>query len=147
MNPVTLSEPSAVCPVGTVTRTVPPVGTVVDLGSEVQLVVSTGVADLSDVSITGIQIPANLRRSGIVKSLFVTVTNDATAAGDGTGTVTLTGTDGSVFTGTFTNLVPGASQTFSWDWTVPSSQVVTWTIEVTVGGVVVDSAIRTTNIQ
>jgi hypothetical protein len=148
VNPVNLSEPSAVCPEGTVIRTVPPAGTEVAAGSEVQLVVSTGaVADLSDVSITSVQIPANLARVGIVKTLFVTVTNAATAAGSGTGTVTLTGTDGSAFTDTFTNLVPGASQTSSWNWTVPGSQTVVWTIEVTVNGVVVDSATRTTNIR
>jgi hypothetical protein len=148
VNPVNLSEPSAVCPVDTVIRTVPPAGTEVAAGSEVQLVVSTGpVADLSDVSITSVQIPANLARSGIVKTLFVTITNAATAAGSGTGTVTLSGTDGSAFTNTFTNLVPGASLTSSWNWTVPSSQTVIWTIEVTVNGVVVDSVTRQTAIR
>jgi len=119
-----------------------------DSGDTVTLTVSLGpVADVSDVSISSVLIPANLRRTGIVKTLFVTVTNDAAAAGDGTGTVTLTGTDGSVFTGTFTNLVPGASQTFSWDWTVPPSQTVIWTIEVTVNSVVVDSATTQTVIR
>jgi hypothetical protein len=107
----------------------------------------TPPADLSDVSITSVQIPASLARVGVVKTLSVTVTNDATAAGAGTGTVTLRGTDGSVFTGTFTNLVPGASKAFSWNWTVPSAQTLVWTINVTVNGVVVDSATRTTQIR
>jgi hypothetical protein len=129
----------------------PTAGVAVDLGSTVNVTLSyapcTPPADLSDVSITNVLIPLNLARIGIVKTLSVTVTNDATAAGAGTGTVTLRGTDGSVFTGTFTNLVPGASQAFSWNWTVPSSQTVVWTIEVTVDGAVVDSATRQTVIQ
>jgi energy-converting hydrogenase Eha subunit B len=119
-----------------------------DPGDTVTLTISLGtVADLSDVSITSVQIPLNLARSGIVKTLSVTVRNDATAAGAGTGTVTLSGTDGSVFTDTFTNLAPGLSHTSSWNWTVPSSQTVVWTIEVTVDGVVVDSATRQTVIR
>jgi hypothetical protein len=119
-----------------------------DPGDTVTLTISLGtVADLSDVSITSVQIPLNLARSGIVKTLSVTVRNDATAAGAGTGTVTLSGTDGSVFTDTFTNLAPGLSHTSSWNWTVPSSQTVVWTIEVTVDGAVVDSATRQTVIQ
>ena len=129
----------------------PTAGVAVDVGSTVNVTLSyapcTPPADLSDVSITSVQIPASLARVGVVKTLSVTVTNDATAAGAGTGTVTLRGTDGSVFTGTFTNLVPGASKAFSWNWTVPSAQTLVWTINVTVNGVVVDSATRTTQIR
>jgi beta-lactam-binding protein with PASTA domain len=129
----------------------PTAGVVVDEGSTVNVTLSyapcTPPADLSDVSITSVQIPASLARIGAVKTLSVTVTNDATAAGAGTGTVRLAGTDGSVFTGSFTNLAPGASQAFSWNWTVPSSQTVVWAINVTVNGVVVDSATRTTQIR
>jgi len=111
-----------------------------DPGDTVTLTVSLGpVASQSDVSISSVQIPLNLIRSGIVRELTVAVTNDEAAAANGTGTVTVSGTDGSLFTGTFTNLVPGASQSFRWAWTVPASQTVIWTIEVRVNGVVVDT--------
>jgi beta-lactam-binding protein with PASTA domain len=113
----------------------------------VDLVVSTGPLDLSDISITSISVPLNVRRSGVVKQVGVTIKNAASAAGPGSGTVTLSGTDGSEFTADFVDLAPGSSLPFQFDWLSPESQLVIWTATVTVGGEIVDTVTARTNVQ
>ena len=146
VNPVNTTQPDA-CPAGTVISTVPTSGTFVAAGSQVTLVVSTGVPILSDVSLTWVRLVTSLETSDRTLIIY-TITNAASAQASATGTATLTGTDGSSFTTNFTNLAPGSSQRVYVRWTTPSTpQTVTLTVTATVSGVDVDTLIGSVVVQ
>ena len=121
-----------------------------DPGDTVTLTVSNGpVVIMSDVTVSSVSVPSAVFQ-GVTRTVSVTIVNAATASGDGTGTVTVTATDGTNQVFTFTNLAPGATRTFSFSWTSPTNPVsgtVIWTFDVTVGGVIVDTATDSTKIR
>lgn len=99
---------------------------------------------LSDVSITDLSVPKSVF-DGSSNTLSLTVANDQAASEPATGTVLLTGSDGSEFTGSFSNLKPGRKLKFLFRWTarlaVPTvPQTVEWVASATVNGAIVDGA-------
>jgi hypothetical protein len=119
----------------------------VTAGTAVDLVVSTGPAILSDVSLEWGRIPARVSTSNSTLIIYK-ITNASTAQAAATGTVTLTGSDGSSFTASFTNLAPGALQRVAEIWLSPGTpQTVNWTLTATVSGVVVDTLTASTVVQ
>jgi len=99
---------------------------------------------LSDVSITDLSVPTSLL-DGKTSRLSVTVANDKTASEPATGTLLLTGSDGSEFTASFTNLNPGKKVKFAFRWTahlaVPTvPQTVEWVASATVNDLLIDGA-------
>jgi len=131
-----------------------PAGTVVtmayfDASAAVEKTASTTaegqpVPVLSDVSITDLAVPKSVF-DGSVNKLSVTVANDKLATAAASGSVLLTGSDGSEFTANFTNLKAGLKQKFSFNWTAKLadpvvSETVEWVASVTVNGQLVDGA-------
>jgi hypothetical protein len=116
-------------------------------GDPVDLVISTGPVVMSDVTAQWLRVPSTFP-AGATGRIVYRVLNDASAATPATGTATLTGTDGSSFTTSFTNLAPGSNQRVIVTWTAPvQPQTVDWTLTVTVGGVVVDTLTESTIVQ
>ncbi|RRQ21587.1 choice-of-anchor F family protein [Thiohalobacter thiocyanaticus] len=111
--------------------------------------VSTPV--LSDVSITDLSVPTWVF-DGSPNMLSVTIQNDKLAAGFASGTVLLTGSDGSEFTASFSDLGVGKKLRFRFKWTaeladptVPES--VEWVASVTVADTIVDGAEALTEVK
>jgi hypothetical protein len=147
VNPVNTNEASVVCAAGTVIRTTPSAGTEVAIGSEVTLVVSTGTADLSDVTIDTFRVPTAIepRSQG---SLIVRIVNAADAEASGPVIVTLSGSDGSLFTASYPSLAPGGAERVIFRWMAPAeSQTVEWSLNVTVSGEIVDTATAETRVR
>jgi beta-lactam-binding protein with PASTA domain len=95
------------------------------VGDPVDLVVSLGPADLSDVSISSIFVPSSVPKS-VNRKFDVYIINDINAAGDGTGFVRIIGMDGATEWVTvdlpFSNLQPSTVATLlSTTWTSPST--------------------------
>ena len=104
--------------------------------------VSAPVPILSKVSITDLSVPTSVA-DGLSRTLMLTITNDKLAAAAATGEVLLTGTDGSEFKGTFTDLRVGGKLKFSFRWTAklvdPAvAATVEWRASVIVDGQKVD---------
>lgn len=141
----TASDPTIVA--GNVISQTPVAGTTVSAGTSVDLVVSTGPAVTTDVSLQWGRIPGTVTTDKRVVIVY-RIINSASATTAASGTATLVGTDGSSFTTNFTNLAPGTTQRVAINWTSPSlSQLVNWTLTATVGGVVVDTLTATTQVQ
>lgn len=103
---------------------------------------SATVPILSKVTVTNLLVPATVI-DGMSRTLLLTIANDKTAQAAATGEVLLTGTDGSEFRGTFTNLAVGKRQLFSFRWTAKLANPATpatveWRASVTVDGQKVD---------
>lgn len=99
---------------------------------------------LSDVSISDLAIPTTLA-DGLPRTLMLTITNDRQASEPASGEVLLTGSDGSEFRATFSNLRLGGKQKFNFRWTAELSdpsvpETVEWVASVTVNGQIVDGA-------
>jgi hypothetical protein len=99
---------------------------------------------LSDVSITDLSVPKSVF-DGSANKLFVTVANDKLATESASGSVLLTGSDGSEFTANFTNLGVGGKLKFSFNWTAKLAdpavpEDVEWVASVTVNDQLVDGA-------
>jgi hypothetical protein len=129
-----------------------PVGTVVTMSyadtseSQVKTASTTAVNEpmpiLSDVSITALLVPDQMfdRRS---RTLRMVIANDKLAAGSATGEVLLTGSDGTEFRATFTDLRVGGRQLFKFVWTADLAdpavpETVEWVGSVIVDGQIVD---------
>ena len=145
VNPVNIEEESVVCDAGLVLRTVPPGGTEVENGSEVTLVVATEPVILSDVTISKLTVPTY---AFTVASYPVSVRlQNASGAGpSGPGTVTVTGSDGTVFAGGFANIDPGEQLGIAFTWNPDTRGRVIWDAEVTISGVVVDTATKSSRV-
>jgi hypothetical protein len=94
------------------------------------------------VSITDLSVPTSVA-DGLSRTLMLTIANDKLAAAAATGEVLLTGTDGSEFKGTFTDLRVGGKLKFSFRWTAklvdPAvAATVEWRASVIVNGQKVD---------
>lgn len=99
---------------------------------------------LSDVSITDLSVPKSVF-DGSFNKLSLTVANDKLAAESASGSVLLTGSDGSAFTASFTNLNAGKSVKFSFNWTAKLAdpavaETVEWVASATVNDELVDEA-------
>jgi hypothetical protein len=97
---------------------------------------------LSKVTVTNLLVPATTV-DGMSRSLLLTIANDKTAQASATGEVLVTGTDGSEFRGTFTNLAVGKRQLFNFRWTAKLADPATpatveWRVSVNVDGQKVD---------
>jgi beta-lactam-binding protein with PASTA domain len=133
-----------VVPVGNVISQAPAAGTTVNSGSAVDLVVSIGPVPVQ-VSVEWIRVRESISTNTFEAIIYKIFNNDTTSV---TGTATLSGTDGSFFTESFTNLAPGTSDRVVERWTSPSTpQTVDWTLTVTVDGVVVDTLTASTVVQ
>jgi hypothetical protein len=129
-------EPSAVCAAGLVIRTDPAAGVEVAEDSEVQLVVSTGPVPVVDVDFAWVRVQPNVS-VGASTYIIYTVTNSETSPVSGT--VTVEGSDDTLFEDDFT-LAAGQFTRIVSRWVAPTvPQTVTWTATVTVSGVVVDT--------
>jgi hypothetical protein len=99
---------------------------------------------LSDVAITSLAVPDSVF-NGRQINLKLTIGNDSQADEAASGDVLLTGSDGSQFTASFTNLRVGGKLKFSWRWTAtlddPAvAETVEWVASVRVNGQIVDGA-------
>ncbi|PLW82509.1 hypothetical protein CWI75_12220 [Kineobactrum sediminis] len=100
----------------------------------------------SDMSITNFKVPSkvNTLRSNILISAVVG--NDPSALASGSGTVNISGIDGTGaevgnFSASFSDIEPGKKENFKFRWTSPAQRTeVLWTATVTVDGQVVSSA-------
>lgn len=106
---------------------------------------------LSDVSITDLSVPKSVFDESANK-LFVTVANDKPATESASGSVLLTGSDGSEFTANFTNLEVGGKLKFSFKWTAKLAdpavpEDVEWVASVTVNDQLVDGAEAITRVK
>lgn len=106
---------------------------------------------LSDVSITDLSVPSSVL-SGITRMLSVTVANDKQAAEAASGSVLLTGSDGSEFTANFTNLAVDRKLKFNFKWTANLAdpavpETVEWVASVTVNDQLVDGDEATTLVK
>lgn len=106
---------------------------------------------LSDVSITDLSVPKSVF-DGSFNKLSLTVANDKLATAAASGSVLLTGSDGSEFTANFTNLKVGDKQTFRFNWTATLAdpavaETVEWVASVTVNGELVDGDEATTQVN
>jgi len=106
---------------------------------------------LSDVSITDFSVPESIF-DGLSRTLKVSIMNDKEAKAPASGSVMLTGTDGSVFTGEFTDLKVNGKLKFSFRWTAALeppevSDTVSWSVIVTVNNEEVNSAIGSTLVE
>lgn len=106
---------------------------------------------LSDVSITDLSVPKSAF-DGSTNKLFVTVANDKLATESASGSVLLTGSDGSEFTANFTNLKVGKSVKFSFNWTATLAdpavpETVEWVASITVNDQLVDGTEATTKVK
>jgi hypothetical protein len=106
---------------------------------------------LSDVSITDFSVPDSLR-DGQSRTLRLSIINDKKAEEAATGSVLVTGTDGSEFTGEFTDLRPGGKLKFSFNWTAELAdpdiaETVEWTVTVTVNNQIVDDTSAITQVE
>jgi hypothetical protein len=108
---------------------------------------------LSDVSITDLSVPKSVF-DGSLNKLLLTVANDKLATAAASGSVLLTGSDGSEFTANFTNLKVGGKLTFRFNWTADLAdptvaETVEWVASVTVNGQLVaeDGAITQVNVK
>lgn len=105
---------------------------------------------LSDVSISDLSVPATLA-DGLSRTLMLTITNDKQATETASGEVLLTGSDGSEFRASFTDLRLGGKQKFSFRWTASLNdpavaETVEWVASVTVNGQIVDGAEAVTTV-
>jgi hypothetical protein len=96
------------------------------------------------VSITDLAVPKSVF-DGSVNKLSVTVANDKLATAAASGSVLLTGSDGSEFTASFTSLKAGKSVKFSFNWTATLAdpavpETVEWVASVTVNNELVAEA-------
>lgn len=106
---------------------------------------------LSDVSITDLSVPKSVF-DGSANKLSVTVANDKLATESASGSVLLTGSDGSEFTADFTNLKVGRKLKFSFNWTAKLAdpavpETVEWVASVTVNDQLVDGAEAITRVN
>ena len=136
-----------VVPAGSVISQNPVAGTTVVSGSAVNLVISTGPAVTSTITLQWVRTPPTIILGGRSSDIIYKVFNDASATGTVTGVATLTGTDGSTFTRNF-SLTPGEFLRVPVRWTAPSTpQTVDWTLTATVNGVVVDTLTASTTVR
>lgn len=103
---------------------------------------SPPVPILSDVSITDLAVPKSVF-DGAFSKVSVSIANDKLAAEPASGSVLLTGSDGSEFTANFTNLKVNGKLRFSFNWTAKLAdpavaETVEWVASVTVNGQLVD---------
>ena len=103
---------------------------------------------LTNVSITDFSAPVSLI-DGQARNLKLSITNDREAPEAATGTVEITGTDGTTYTEAFTDLAPGGKLKLSTRWTATlvdsaTEDTVTWTATVTVDDKIVDDITATT---
>jgi hypothetical protein len=116
-----------------------------DAGDTVTLTVSLGASPALDVSFGWVRLPPSTIAPGTNAYIIYTITNSETSSVSGT--VTVTGTDGTLFNDAFT-LAAGASTRIVSRWTAPSvPQTVTWNATVTVSGLVVDTDTATTVVK
>lgn len=97
---------------------------------------------LSDVSITDLKVPTSVF-DGAFSKVSVTIANDKLAAEPASGSVLLTGSDGSEFTANFTSLKVNGKLRLSFNWTAKLAdpavaETVEWVASVTVNGQLVD---------
>jgi hypothetical protein len=97
---------------------------------------------LSNVSITDLKVPTSVF-DGAFSKVSVTVANDKPAAEPASGSVLLTGSDGSEFTANFTNLKVNGKLRLSFNWTAKLAdptvpETVEWVASVTVNDQLVD---------
>ena len=102
----------------------------------------------SNVSITDFSVPDTLL-DGQARNLKLSITNDREALEAATGTVLITGSDGSEFTGEFTDLALGRKLKLSFNWIATLEdpavdETVTWIATVTVDDEIVDFETATT---
>ncbi|MEN8179515.1 MAG: choice-of-anchor F family protein [Pseudomonadota bacterium] len=102
----------------------------------------------SDVSITNFSVPASVT-DGSKSLLTLTITNDNKAAEAASGTVFVTGSDGSDWDDDFTDLQPGQSTNFSFNWEAELededvAETVTWSASVVISEQIVDEATAVT---
>ncbi len=123
--------------------------------SETKTSSTTAIAELepilSDVTITGFDAPENLF-DGLSRNLKLSIINDKNALEAATGSVLVTGSDGSEFTGEFTALRPGGKQKLSFRWTASLAdpaleETVSWIVTVTVNNQIVDDAFANTLVE
>lgn len=106
---------------------------------------------LSDVSIREFEVPEEVT-DGRTRNLEVSIINDHQALEAATGSVLVTGSDGSQFTAEFTDLRVGGRLKFRFPWTATLSdpaveETVNWTATVLVNNQVVDEATESTEIE
>ena len=103
---------------------------------------------LSDVTITDFSVP-NSVLDGQSRTLKLSIANDKKALEIATGSVLVTGADGSEFTGEFTDLRVGGKLKFDFSWTAALNnpaiaETVGWTATVKVNDQIVDDATAVT---
>jgi hypothetical protein len=104
---------------------------------------------LSDVSITDLSVP-DWAFDGSPNMLSLTIENDKAAVESATGTVLLTGSDGVVFTESFSDLGVGKKLRFRFKWTATlpeDSEFVEWVASVTVAEKLVAEAAAITEVK
>ncbi len=105
----------------------------------------------SDVSIIDFSAPDSLF-NGLSRNLIITIKNDQLAAEAASGSVLLTGTDGSEFTGEFTDLKVNGKLKFRFRWTAslvdPAiAETVDWVATLMVNGQAIDEKSASTLIE
>lgn len=106
---------------------------------------------LSDVSIREFDVPDEVTNGG-TRNLKVSIINDSKALETATGSVLVTGSDGSKFTAEFTDLRVGGRLKFKFPWTATLSdpaveETVDWTATVIVNDQTVDEATESTVVE
>ena len=113
---------------------------------------------LSDVSITDFQVPATVTDKTRTEISLEILNGKEKGKGSNkgvepaTGSVLITGSDGSEFSGEFTDLVAGKTAVFTFTWKASladknTSETVSWAVSVTVNGQIVDDATATTLVE
>ncbi len=103
---------------------------------------------LTNVSFTDFSVPDTLK-NGQSRNLKLSITNDREAPEAATGTVLVTGSNGSEFTSEFTNLAPGKKLKLSFRWTATlqdstAEETVNWTAAAIINDEIVDEIDATT---
>ncbi|MDY0212808.1 MAG: choice-of-anchor F family protein [Desulfuromonadaceae bacterium] len=114
------------------------------------MAIEAPIVILSDANIDDFEYPETIE-NGKTERLILTIQNAASAEDAATGTVLITGTDGTVFTGDFADLAPHQKTKFTFRWKAqldnPTvAETVAWLATIEVNNVVVDEITATTQV-
>ena len=88
-----------------------------DNTAQAEVLINAGAAAV-DVALDQLDVPKNVK-SGETEEIQISILVSNDSVGSANGSVTLAGSDGSLFTGSFSGLDAGASQMFEFNWKAP----------------------------